>query len=179
MVTKNRQFQYKVFGEKTGGATNPMRGGDEWKSCPGERPNGIKPKGWERTLRGEGTPWTARKLCERTSTSATQVHLLNYRGEMGKKEWISRLYKVELQTLWKSLSQVRLFATPWTVYFMEFFKPEYWSGVAFPSFRGSSQLRDRTQVSCIVGRVFISWAMREALVNIESESQCSLRQHIY
>ena len=45
VVTKNRQFQYKVFGEKTGGATNPMRGGDEWKSCPGERLNGVKSKG--------------------------------------------------------------------------------------------------------------------------------------
>ena len=30
--------------------------------------------------------------------------------------------------------------------------------VAFPFFRGSSQCRDWTQVSCIVGRFFISWA---------------------
>ena len=41
----NTQFQYKVFREKTGGATNPMRGGDERKSCPGERLNGVKSKG--------------------------------------------------------------------------------------------------------------------------------------
>ena len=30
--------------------------------------------------------------------------------------------------------------------------------VAFPFSRGSSQLRDQTQVSCIVGRFFTSWA---------------------
>ena len=34
--------------------------------------------------------------------------------------------------------------------------------VAFPSSRGSSQPRDRTQVSCIAGRFFTSWATREA-----------------
>ena len=38
----------------------------------------------------------------------------------------------------KSLSRVRLFATPWTVayhapQFMEFFRQEYWSGLPFPS----------------------------------------------
>ena len=34
--------------------------------------------------------------------------------------------------------------------------------VAFPFSRGSSQPRDRTQVSCIAGGFFISWATREA-----------------
>ena len=34
--------------------------------------------------------------------------------------------------------------------------------VAFPFFRGSSQSRDWTQVSCIAGRFFTSWATREA-----------------
>ena len=34
--------------------------------------------------------------------------------------------------------------------------------VAFPFCRGSSQPRDRTQVSCIAGRFFTSWATREA-----------------
>ena len=32
--------------------------------------------------------------------------------------------------------------------------------IAFPFFRGSSQLRDRTQVSYIAGRFFTSWATR-------------------
>ena len=34
--------------------------------------------------------------------------------------------------------------------------------VAFPFSRGPSQPRDRTQVSCIAGRFFTSWATREA-----------------
>ena len=34
--------------------------------------------------------------------------------------------------------------------------------VAFPFSRASSKLRDWTQVSCIAGRFFISWATREA-----------------
>ena len=34
--------------------------------------------------------------------------------------------------------------------------------VAFPFSSGSSQPRDRTQVSCIAGRFFTSWATREA-----------------
>ena len=34
--------------------------------------------------------------------------------------------------------------------------------VAFHFSRGSSQPRDQTQVSCIVGRFFTSWATREA-----------------
>ena len=34
--------------------------------------------------------------------------------------------------------------------------------VAFPFSRGSSQPRDRTQVSCMAGRFFTSWAIREA-----------------
>ena len=34
--------------------------------------------------------------------------------------------------------------------------------VAFPFSRGSSQPKDQTQVSCIAGGFFTSWAMREA-----------------
>ena len=34
--------------------------------------------------------------------------------------------------------------------------------VAFPFSRGSSQPRDQSQVSCIAGRFFTSWATREA-----------------
>ena len=34
--------------------------------------------------------------------------------------------------------------------------------LVFPFFRGSSQPRDRTQVSCIAGRFFTSWTTREA-----------------
>ena len=61
----------------------------------------------------------------------------------------------------KSLSCVRLYATPWTIQAMEFSRPEYWEWVAFPFSRGSSQPRDWTQVSCIAGGFFTSWATRE------------------
>ena len=37
---------------------------------------------------------------------------------------------------------------------MEFSRKEYWELVALPCSRGSSQLRDRTQVSHIAGRFF-------------------------
>ena len=33
----------------------------------------------------------------------------------------------------KLLSHVQLFATPWTIQLLEFFRPEYWSGQPFPS----------------------------------------------
>ena len=37
--------------------------------------------------------------------------------------------------------------------------------VAMPSFSGSCQPRDQTQVSRIAGRLFTSWATREALLD--------------
>ena len=46
---------------------------------------------------------------------------------------------------------------------MEFSRSEYWSGLPFPSPGDSSQPRDRTQVSNVAGRFFISWATREDL----------------
>jgi len=65
------------------------------------------------------------------------------------------------QWKWKPLNHVWLFAThgiysPWN-------NPGQNTGVGSLSFsRGSSQLRDWTQVSLIVGRFFISCATREA-----------------
>ena len=43
--------------------------------------------------------------------------------------------------------------------------------VAFPFSRGFSKPRDQTQVSCIAGGFFTSWASREA--------QCSVNSHIF
>ena len=42
-------------------------------------------------------------------------------------------YKSFSYNMWKLLSRVRLFATPWTIQTMEFSRPEYWSGLPFPS----------------------------------------------
>ena len=61
---------------------------------------------------------------------------------------------------WKSLSRVRLFVIPGAIRSMEFSRSMEW--VIFPSSRGSSQSRDRTQVSRIVGGFFTSWVLREA-----------------
>ena len=61
---------------------------------------------------------------------------------------------------WKSLSlsfflsRFWPFATTGTIQFMEFSRPEYFEQVAFPFSRGSSQPRDRTQVSRIAGGFF-------------------------
>ena len=48
------------------------------------------------------------------------------------------LFQVSKKVKVKSLSHVRLFATPWTVAYqvspsMGFSRPEYWSGLPFPS----------------------------------------------
>ena len=45
-------------------------------------------------------------------------------------------------TKWKSLNHVLFFAIPWTIQFMEFSRPEYWSELAFPFSSRSSQPRD-------------------------------------
>ena len=45
--------------------------------------------------------------------------------------------------------------------------------VAFPFPRGSSQSRDRTQVSHIAGRFFTSWATRTAHLSSQSEHNCT------
>ena len=60
----------------------------------------------------------------------------------------------------KSLSRARLFAAPWTVPGILQARILEWA--AFPFSRGSSQPKDRTQVSCIAGGFFTSWAAREA-----------------
>ena len=75
----------------------------------------------------------------------------------------SILFILFCEVKWKALSRVQLFVTPRTIKSMKFSRPEYWSGwPAFPFSRGSSQPRDRTQVSRIAGRFFTSWAIREA-----------------
>ena len=59
----------------------------------------------------------------------------------------------------QSLSHVRLFVTPWTVAHqaplsMGILQARILEWVAMPSSRGTSQPRDRTQVSRIAGRIF-------------------------
>ena len=43
------------------------------------------------------------------------------------------IYSLWSEVKWKSLSHVQLFATPWSIWSMEFSRPEYCSGLPFPS----------------------------------------------
>ena len=65
---------------------------------------------------------------------------------------------------WKSLTHVLLFSTPWTPFHTVhgILQARILEWVAIPFSRGSSQPRDWTQVSCLAGRFFTSWATREA-----------------
>ena len=68
---------------------------------------------------------------------------------------------------WKSLSCVRLFATPWTI-FHGTLQSRILEWVAFPFPRGSSQSRDWTQNSGIAGGFFTNWATRETHTHRDS-----------
>ena len=85
-------------------------------------------------------------------------------------------YKSNGACVLSCFSPVWLFATLWTVahqapLFIGFSRQEYWSWVPFLSPRGSSWPRDRTRVSCIVGRFFTFWASRETLFTILNSAQ--------
>ena len=72
----------------------------------------------------------------------------------------------------ESLSRVGLFATPWTVAHqaslsMGILQAKILEWVAIPTSWGSSQPRDQTQVSRIVGGFFTVWVPREAQVGFE------------
>ena len=57
---------------------------------------------------------------------------------------------------WKSLSRVWLFATPWIIVFRTL-QARILEWAASPFSRGSSQPKDRTQVSYVAGGFFTSW----------------------
>ena len=82
---------------------------------------------------------------------------LSIRGSSGSqaigKDFIKALINLKTHGEVKSLSRVRLFATPWTVAYqalpsMGFSRQEYWSGLAFPS------PEDLPDPGIIVGRRF-------------------------
>ena len=76
--------------------------------------------------------------------------------ELGGLDW--HIYTIDVheeQVKWKSLSHVRLIATPLTIQSMEV-QARILEWLAFPFSRGSSQPRDRTQVSRTAGRFLTS-----------------------
>ena len=67
----------------------------------------------------------------------------------------------------KLLSRVRLFVTPWTVAHQappskEFSKPEYWSGLPFPSSEDLPHPGIEPGSPALQADAFTIWAMREA-----------------
>ena len=75
-------------------------------------------------------------------------------------------YHFPLKWKWKSLSCVRLCSLlDYTVHGILQARVLKW--VAFPFSRESSQPRNQTRVSCIAGRFFTNWAMREAYVPLK------------
>ena len=61
------------------------------------------------------------------------LHSLGLFGHFAWVHLISCLDQQFIKWKWKSLSRVRLFATPWTTQSMAFSRPEYWGGEPFPS----------------------------------------------
>ena len=66
---------------------------------------------------------------------------------------------------WKSLSRFWLSTTPWTITVLGILQARTLEWVAFPFSRGSSQPRDRIQVSHIAGGFFTLWATREGCIS--------------
>ena len=69
---------------------------------------------------------------------------------------------VVMEWKWKALSHVWLFCDPMDCTIHGILQARVLKWVAFPFSRGSSQPRDRTQVSHIAGRFFTSWGIMEA-----------------
>ena len=78
------------------------------------------------------------------------------RKELDATEWLSTAYRKWKSQLCPTLYDPRDYTVHWIL------QARILERVAFPFSSGSSQPRDRTQVSRIAGRFFTSWATREA-----------------
>ena len=85
---------------------------------------------------------------------------LKRRWQWIRESHMLRTDYIKISWKWKSFSHVWLFVTTWTVHRILQARTLAW--VAFPFSRGSSQPRDRSQVSLLVVRFFTSWVTREA-----------------
>ena len=78
------------------------------------------------------------------------------------KRWLWLVYRLKSESRkWKLLGQVWLFVTPWTHTVHRILQTRILEWVAFPFSRGSSQPGNQTAVSCIAGKFFTNWAIRE------------------
>ena len=81
-------------------------------------------------------------------------------------EWEEKAKTTRAQCCAQSFSRVQLCVTPWAgahqaSFSMRILQARILERVAMSSSKGSSQPRERTQVSCTVGRFFTIWAIRE------------------
>ena len=99
--------------------------------------------------------------------------------------WEAQVY-MYIWWWWCSCKSWLTLVTPWTVVCqaplsMGISRQEYWSGLPFPSPRGSSWPKDRTYVSCIAGRfftaepyVYISYIYTDINILVYSHSKSHL-----
>ena len=75
--------------------------------------------------KGPEDSWIDRLILK--GSSRTEIPIL---GSAVAGEWLKLWQESNFQgkSEWKSLSHIRLIATPWAVQSMEFSRPEYWSG---------------------------------------------------
>ena len=71
-------------------------------------------------------------MCFRELLERCQLRCGRREGSCRVKKW-DRTTRIWSNQKWKSRSSVQLFVTPWTKQSMEFSRPEYWSGLPFPS----------------------------------------------
>ena len=84
-----------------------------------------------------------------------------------------REIRVKDEGKWKSLSRVTL-GDPLDYTVHGILQARILEWVTIPISKGSSQPRDRTQVSCTAGRFFTSWATREMNSSSENSEQSQL-----
>ena len=127
-------------------------------SLPGSSVHGI--------LQGRVLEWVAMPSCRGSSRPRGWTPISN--GSCtGRK--VLYCYSATWEVQSESVSRIWLFVTPWTTVAhqaslsMGFPRGRVLECVASSFSRGSSWPRNRTRVSCIAGRFFTNWAMREAL----------------
>ena len=113
-------------------------------SLPGEShgqrsPAGYSPRGSRRVRHAWVTKHTVCTICQ-VVLGVFFFFAINpfnpHNNSMRKAPSLSYLRKPrnreinlpQIVCIWKSLSHVQLFVTPWTIQSMEFSRPEYWSG---------------------------------------------------
>ena len=139
--------------------------------------------------------WKLSSLCQKHVHGAMtwQGSFINYTwgskliikvwNAMHSEEYKLFIYRTPWHTLayekwkWNSLSCVRLFATPWTIVH-GILQARILEWVAIPFSRGSSKPKDQTQVSCIAGRFFTSWATREWPKRNAQKGSTDLRERL-